>query len=99
MLNSGDSWRQSKLWRDITSLASLYPSLLGCFLNNFEVQVGDGCRVRFWEEMWCDGHCLRVEFPRLFSLPKEKKGALRFFVDLKATSGEWNLLFRRELFE
>lgn len=61
--------------------------------------MGDGCRVRFWEDMWCDGHYLRVEFPRLFSLLKEKKGALRFFVDLKATLGEWNLLFRRELFE
>lgn len=99
LLNSGDSWRQSKLWRDISSLASLHPSLVEGFLNNFKVQVGDGCRVRFWEDMWCDGHCLRVEFPRLFSLSKEKKGALRFFVDLKASSGEWNLLFRRELCE
>ncbi|CAL5344867.1 unnamed protein product [Camellia sinensis] len=96
---SADSWKQSKLWRDITSLASFYPSMLECFLNNFNVQVGDGCRIRFWEDLWCDGHCLRVEFPRLFSLSKEKKGALRLFVDLKASSGEWNLLFRRELFE
>ncbi|XP_028097292.1 uncharacterized protein LOC114297126 [Camellia sinensis] len=62
-------------------------------------EVGDGCRVRFWEDMWCDSYCLRVEFPRLFSLLKEKKGALRLFADLKAISGEWNLSFRRELLE
>ncbi|XP_028091618.1 uncharacterized protein LOC114291931 [Camellia sinensis] len=59
----------------------------------------DGCRVRFWEDVWCNSHCLKTEFLRLYSLSKEKRGSLHLFAALKETSGEWRILPRRELFE
>lgn len=47
---------------------------------------------------WYGSVCLKDAFPRLFSLSREKGGALSLFVKLKEVSGEWNIFPRREFF-
>lgn len=91
--------RLSRLLSDIISVPNFNPDLLDRFRVNFKIKVRDGSRVRFWEDKWCDSYCLKEEFPRLFSLSREKKGSLSMFSNLKETSGEWSILPRREFFE
>lgn len=73
-------------------------NLLQFFVNNFQIKVGDGSRVRFWHDKWCGGICLKEAFPRLYSLSIVKYGSLKFFVDKKGCSELWDLSFRRTLF-
>ncbi|CAL5328303.1 unnamed protein product [Camellia sinensis] len=47
---------------------------------------------------WYGSVCLKDAIPRLFSLSREKEGALSLFVKLKEVSGEWNIFPRREFF-
>lgn len=60
--------------------------------------VGDRSRVRFWKDKWCGSYCLKEDFPRLYSLSREKKGLLNLFSNLKEASGVWNILPRWEFF-
>lgn len=90
--------RLSRLWFDIILVSNFNPNLLDRFRVNFKIMVGDGSRVRFWEDKWCGSFCLKEDFLRLFSLSREKKSSLSMFSNQKETSGERNILPRREVF-
>ena len=40
--------------------------------QNCTFELGDGCRVRFWEDAWCDGTPLSMSFPSLFEVARSK---------------------------
>ncbi|RVX22876.1 hypothetical protein CK203_008272 [Vitis vinifera] len=35
--------------------------------------MGDGRRVRFWEDRWCGDDALSVSFPSLYAMPASKE--------------------------
>ena len=41
--------------------------------NNFVFFVGDGRRVRFWEDWWCSDEALSRSFPSLYALATSKE--------------------------
>ena len=41
--------------------------------GNFVFSIGDGRRVRFWEDRWCDDDTLSYSFPSLFELTASKE--------------------------
>ena len=41
--------------------------------NNFVFFLGDGRRVRFWEDRWCGDDALSLSFPSLFALATSKE--------------------------
>ena len=43
------------------------------FNNRVGFRVGNGRRVRFWQERWCGEEQLAVAFPKLFSIATNKE--------------------------
>lgn len=87
------------IWRGIISVADQCTSLKEHYLNNFQLKVGDGMRISFWADNWCQSACLKDEFLTLFRLSLEQKETLSIMVDKKTRAGGWALAFRRELYD
>ncbi|KAM0963163.1 hypothetical protein ACFX2A_022668 [Malus domestica] len=79
-------------WKDISIGSQL-------FLHCCKFEVGNGERVRFWEDGWLDGGPLKEQFPRLFLLSRKHNQNISSFVDLSTNSLSWNFDFRRNLNE
>ena len=57
--------------------------------------LGDGRRIRFWEDVWCGENPLRVTFSSLYFLD-DSKGAMAAEVwDSTRRAGAWNPNFVR----
>lgn len=89
--------RFSKMWKDILSGSEQSGNLVEFFLNNCKVKVGNGHRVKFWVDKWCDNLCLKDEFPLLYRLAGEKGETLAAMLERKEDAGEWVFQFKREL--
>uniref|UniRef100_A0A2N9G874 Reverse transcriptase domain-containing protein n=1 Tax=Fagus sylvatica TaxID=28930 RepID=A0A2N9G874_FAGSY len=46
------------------------------FSNHLYMQVGDGVRIRFWQDRWRGEEPLRLTFPKLFSIAREKDASI-----------------------
>lgn len=77
-------------WKDISSG---YQSFLECC----RAEIGNGNRVRFWEDSWVNDRVLKALFPRLFALSTKKLLIISHFVDLNSAPVHWDLGFRRNL--
>ncbi|XP_028066481.1 uncharacterized protein LOC114269378 [Camellia sinensis] len=62
------------------------------------IKVGNGGRIRFWQDKWLNNRDLQVQFPRLYSLSTEKEETLQQISAKKNNLGLWQLKFRRQLF-
>ncbi|XP_028094398.1 uncharacterized protein LOC114294466 [Camellia sinensis] len=80
-LNSSNGY--SAVWNGIISVAEQSSSLKDFYLHNFKLKVGDGVRIRFWSDAWCQSVCLKDELPTLYRLSLKKKECLRVLVDKK----------------
>ncbi|KAB2635258.1 hypothetical protein D8674_025792 [Pyrus ussuriensis x Pyrus communis] len=79
-------------WKDISCG-------LQSFLQCCKFEVGNGERVRCWEDGWLEGGPLKEQFPRLFLLSRMHNQNIASFVDLSINSLSWNFDFRRNLNE
>ncbi|XP_028125789.1 uncharacterized protein LOC114322644 [Camellia sinensis] len=91
--------RFSKMWRDILSGSEQSGNLVEFFLNNCKVKVGNGHRVKFWVDKWCDNLCLKDEFPLLYRLAGEKGETLATMLERNEDAGEWVFQFKRKLYD
>ncbi|XP_028118943.1 uncharacterized protein LOC114316485 [Camellia sinensis] len=89
----------SPVWNGIISVAEQCNSLKEYYLHNFKLKVGDGKRIRFWSDVWCQSVCLKDEFLTFIGYLWEKKEPLRVLVDKRTSTGDWSFAFRRELYE
>ncbi|XP_028093947.1 uncharacterized protein LOC114294046 [Camellia sinensis] len=102
--NSGGRWRPnsrssaqcSRVRSDILRLEHNNSNLFCFFMDNFVIQVGNGKRVRFWEDSWATYKCLKEDFPR-FELSVEKEVTIKQMIDKRNGLSEWKLSFRRNL--
>ena len=76
------------LWKEISKDTLLVKSNCG-FL------VGEGSRVRFWEDTWCGSNPLCTIFPHLYSLAGSKGAMVAEVWDALGEEGEWNPRFIR----
>ena len=62
---------------------------------NSDFLVGDGKRVRFWEDAWCGHYPLCTTFPALYSIANSKGAKVtKVWVSLGERGG-WNPRFGR----
>ena len=75
---------------------------LGCIsketeqLKNGSVfELGDGCKIKFWEDVWCGETQLCVSFPFLYALVVSKGAMVLELWEMFGGDGVWNSRFNR----
>ena len=63
--------------------------------QNCSFDLGDGCKVRFWEDAWCDEIPLCLSFPSLFEVANSKGARLVELWEGLGSEGGWNFRFER----
>ncbi|XP_028070368.1 uncharacterized protein LOC114272864 [Camellia sinensis] len=76
------------VWSDILHLVEKRPALVEFYLSNLQLSVGNGGRIHFWEDKWFNNVCLKEEFPRLYSLSKEKDSTIQQIYQRRGQSYE-----------
>ncbi|XP_028090503.1 uncharacterized protein LOC114290742 [Camellia sinensis] len=89
--------RVLKIWSDIINAVRSQPELFNFYLDNSINQLGNDRRAQFWLDKWSGDLCLKIEFPRLFSLSTDKYGIVFDFYTRRGRQQDWNLEFRRPL--
>jgi hypothetical protein len=62
-------------------------------LTRFE--SGDGFKIRFCDDVWCGDSPLKVAFPTLFDIVREKNAFVADHLDLSSGSTQWDVNFIR----
>ncbi|KAL4596807.1 hypothetical protein ACB092_12G190100 [Castanea dentata] len=81
---------QPFLWK---SIQSGWPN----FSRYVLFEIGDGSRVKFWHGVWCGDSPLKLSFPKLFNISRDKEA---YVVDLmKFPNGVlyWDMEFLRAI--
>lgn len=60
--------------------------------------MGDGGSVRFWEERWVRGECLKQKFKRLYDMSVQKNCLVAELGEWGVEGRVWKLRWRRNLF-
>ena len=65
------------------------------FLRHILYNIGDGSRVKFWQDRWCGETSLAVSYPELFRFCKDKEASVAAL--MKYTNGVlvWDINFFR----
>ncbi|MCH88363.1 LINE-1 reverse transcriptase like, partial [Trifolium medium] len=85
-------------WNDLCDLETCVDS------KNWVVEaiyssLGNGAQTSFWCDKWIGDASLSVRFPRLFSLSLQKEAFIREVVVIEDNTKNWNLVWRRRLFQ
>ena len=63
-------------------------------------KVGRGDRFKFWEDEWIQGEVsLITKYPRLFVISQQQNNSIQQMGGFKDNEWEWNLSWRRPLFD
>ena len=73
-----------------------YCPSLSRFFKYTRFVVGDGDRIRFWENLWWGDQPLGFQYPRLFRIVTDKNIPISFILGF-ARPFSWNFNFRRNL--
>ncbi|RVX23503.1 putative ribonuclease H protein [Vitis vinifera] len=69
--------------------------------ENFRIHsrfiVGDGTRVKFLKDLWCENQSLEDVFPNLFNLTINKEGRVAEAWEEDGVGGSWGLHFNKHL--
>jgi hypothetical protein len=76
------------LWKNIRRGWSLF-----CSHTRFE--LGDGSRIRFWDDVWCGQLPLKEAFPVLYGIACDKDAFVAAHLDFSSGSLQWDVSFSR----
>jgi hypothetical protein len=63
-----------------------------------ERKVGNGLTTSFWNDRWVGEKCLRIKYPRLYSVSNQKEALVGEMGVPSGTRWEWRFTWRRHLF-
>ena len=66
--------------------------------KGFQVIIGNGERVRFWQDVCWDSVPLKLAFPRIFALASNKSGMVYEFGNWVDSKWVWDVQLRRPVF-
>ena len=67
--------------------------------EGMHLSVGNGSSIRFWHDKWCEAGILKRIFPRLFAISIQKNLFVCQMGEWNDISWDWNLRWRRGLYE
>jgi len=89
-------------WRDLNKLGASV-NRHNQFFNNIMWELGDGTKIRLWEDIWSGSIALKDRFPILYSMSLETGKAINEVTKWVNVEGRevlsWKFIWRRELFE
>jgi hypothetical protein len=70
---------------------------MGChiFKGHFRFNLGDGSKISFWEDVWCEESSLKDTFPGLFNTASFRGASIADNVECDNGSIQWNIVFTR----
>jgi hypothetical protein len=69
----------------------------GCFVPFISYRVGAGDKVQFWHDVWCSDLPLKVLFPELFSIARDKDVSVAALMSFSNGTLHWDVSFSRNL--
>ena len=70
------------------------------FLNHIRLEVGDGIKIRFWEDKWKGGDAFASLFPRIYRLSLNKGKSVASLASLNSDHiASWKISFVRNFNE
>jgi exonuclease III len=88
----------STWWRDIRDLESCVDSP-NWVEDAITRKMGNGMRIRFWEDVWLEDSPLCSKFPRLFALSLQKEVCVGNMMEEVDGRRRWKWNWRRSLFQ
>jgi len=67
------------------------------FQQNLQLVVGDGSKVRFWEDHWTQGMALMKLFPDLYKVSSQKFATISDMGWFEGLLWKWTLAWKRGL--
>ncbi|OMO92976.1 reverse transcriptase [Corchorus capsularis] len=99
IIPSGNIRHCSAIWNAISKPLRSGDSLSLFTKSGLMISVGDGKRVKFWEDNWVNGLILKEAFPRIFALAVSKVGKAVDFGCFEGNAWRWKVELRRNLFD
>jgi hypothetical protein len=59
--------------------------------------IGEGPKIRFWDDGWCGERALKEKYPGLFSIARFKEASIANNMEPSSNSIQWNIQFTRLL--
>ncbi|XP_016178592.1 uncharacterized protein LOC107621062 [Arachis ipaensis] len=86
-------------WKDICQLQLKDSNVRDKMITGLSMEVGDGRRTLFWEDVWLQGGSLKLRFPRLFSISNQQGSVIGECGFWDGLEWVWNFQWRRGLYQ
>jgi hypothetical protein len=65
------------------------------FARNLRFEVGDGTRIKFWTDSWCERGPLKESFPEMYNISRDKEAWVADHLNYQNEVMTWSLNFIR----
>jgi hypothetical protein len=65
------------------------------FRRHIKFDLGNGSKIRFWDDVWCGDRALKEAFPGFFTIASFKEASIADSVEQSNGTLQWNIQFSR----